>query len=227
MHKQISVIIPCFNGKKYIRETLQTVQVQGDVIGEILVIDDASTDGSAAYVQGLNVPNLTLHRLAHNQGISAARNVAVAHAKFPYIAFLDADDLWTDGRSEVLMNALDAHATPWALGAVEHFLSDDYKGTAQYALPPVQTGYFAGAMLVKTDFFKTVGPFNEALKVGEFIDWYDRARTLAPPPAVQEYVVLKRRIHGANTSILGDNTKAKDYLKVARDAIERRKKTQQ
>ena len=223
--KKISVIIPCYNARKYILAALQSVQAQGDCIGEIIVVDDASTDGSGGYVHELGIPNLTLYTLAQNSGISAARNYGIAHAKCPYIAFLDADDIWPEGRSTALQDALEKNATPWAFGAIEHFISEDRLGQVDYVLPPVQTGYFASALLITAEFFSKVGAFNEALRVGEFIDWYDRARSIAPaPPALVASVVLKRRIHGNNTSILAGSQNAQDYLKVARAAILRRKK---
>jgi len=220
---QISVIIPCYNGKKYIADTLRTVLAQGDAIGEILVIDDASTDGSAEFVASLNIQKLALTRLETNSGIGAARNTGISLAKFPTIAFLDADDLWTGDRTEKLLAALAAKQVPWAFGAIEHFVSEDCADGEKYALPPTQTGYFASSMLVSTAFMKQVGMFNESLRVGEFIDWFDRARALAPAPALVESVVLKRRIHGANSSLLAGNKNARDYLKVARDAIARKK----
>ncbi|HCR86242.1 MAG TPA: hypothetical protein DIV86_06150 [Alphaproteobacteria bacterium] len=223
--KQLSVIIPCYNGKKYIEETLKTITAQGDYIGEIIVVDDASTDGSAEYVVSLNYPKLSLYRLEKNQGISAARNYGVEKAKFPFIAFLDADDLWTNGRTEELLDAMQKKTTPWAFGLIEHFISEDKIGQVNYVLPPVQIGYFASAMLVTKEFFNKVGGFNKELRVGEFIDWYDRARSINSTPSIIENIVLKRRIHGANTSIMAESKNARDYLKVARDAIARKKQS--
>lgn len=222
MSAQISVIIPCYNGKNYITETLATITAQGDVIGEIIVVDDASTDGSAAYMKSLNVPKMMLHSLPINRGIGGARNIALSHVRFPYIAFLDADDLWPEHRCEQLLAAMKQHGTPWAFGAIEHFISPDVAGKVNYALPPVQTGYFASAMLIEASFFARVGSFSDTLKVGEFIDWYDRARGFNIPPAIVSDIVLKRRIHGANSS-LSHNKQAMDYLKVARAAIARKK----
>ncbi len=223
MNNTISVVIPCFNGKKYILDSLKSAQAEGDIIGEILVVDDASTDDSAAYVEGLRFPKVRLHKLPSNRGIGGARNAALAMASCPYIAFLDADDLWTKGRSKALMSAAHEHHTPWAFGAIEHFISADYAGEANYAVPAVQAGFFASSMLVETGFFRKVGNFDETIRVGEFIDWYDRALRIAPAPALLEQVVLQRRIHGANTSIVAGNLHARDYLKVARMAIMRKR----
>jgi glycosyltransferase involved in cell wall biosynthesis len=216
--KQISVIIPCYNAKKYILEALNSI---ANTAAEVIVVDDASTDGSADYVESLNYPNVKLFRLSQNGGISIARNFGVKQAQHSIIAFLDADDLWTEKRNEKLLAAM--KDTPWVFGKIEHFMSDDCPEDLNYSLPPVQIGYFASAMLVTKEFFNKVGGFNEALRVGEFIDWFDRARAFNQPPAIVDYVVLQRRIHGKNTSIMSANKNASDYLKVARAAIARKK----
>ncbi len=225
--KKISVIIPCYNGKKYIAETLNSIASQSENIGEIIVVDDCSTDGSAEYVESLNFPNLRLFRLPKNGGISVARNYALVQVKFSIIAFLDADDIWTQGRNIELLNAMEKENSPWAFGMVEHFISPDYDGKSNYILPPVQMARFASTMLISKDFFDKVGGFNESLRVGEFIDWYNRASQLNSNPSYTDKIVLKRRIHGANTSILAESQNARDYLKVARDAIARKKQTAQ
>lgn len=222
MSERISVVIPCYNGRKYIAETLESVLAQGDAIGEIIVVDDGSTDGSADYVESLGIPGLLLHRLAQNRGIGGARNAGVALTRFPLLAFLDADDLWPPGRCAALHDAMKASGAPWAFGRIEHFISPD-TANRNYALPPVQTGYFASAMLARKDFFHTAGTFDEALRVGEFIDWFDRARRIQAAPAACESLVLRRRIHGANSSLVNANPNAQDYLKVARAAIARKK----
>lgn len=224
MSKKVSVVIPCYNSKKYIKETLQTVALQGDDIGEIIVVDDASLDGSAEYVEALDFPNVVVYRRAVNGGISATRNYGAERASCPYIAFLDADDLWPEKRTAELLAALENSNAEFAFGKMEHFISEDYAGEVNYLLPPVQMGYFASAMLVRAEFFRKVGMFNEAFKVGEFIDWYSRAKEIAAP-ALVESAVLRRRIHGANTSIISSNKNVNDYLKVMREAIARKKQS--
>lgn len=215
--KKISVIIPCYNGKKFIAESIESAQAQDGMVGEIIVVDDASTDGSADYVTE-HFPQVKLIRLAANKGIGGARNAGLHAAQYPLIGFLDADDLWPQGRCQHLWQAMERSSAPWAFGAIEHFGAGD-----KYALPPTQTGYFASAMLVQADFMQKVGGFNEQLRVGEFIDWFDRARAFHAAPEVIADVVLKRRIHGENSSIVAGNANAQDYLKVVRAAIERKR----
>ena len=91
----VSVITCCYNMEAYIGETIRSVQAQTYPDWEMIVVDDGSTDGSAAAVQALaeNEPRIRLIR-QENRGSAAARNVGIRAARGRYIALLDADDLW-------------------------------------------------------------------------------------------------------------------------------------
>lgn len=221
-YPKISVIIPCFNGARFILSAVESALAQGDLVSEIIVIDDASTDRSSELIVALNNPKVKLFTFEKNSGISIARNFGLSKSTGDYIAFLDADDLWTDGRLELMYKELQDTGQKWCFGYIEHFFSNIMSGNTAWQIPPIQIGYFAGALLVEHVFFRKVGDFNPDLRVGEFIDWFDRARQMAGNPAKVNHVVLRRRIHGENTSIIKNGSSA-DYLKVAALAIKRKK----
>jgi glycosyltransferase involved in cell wall biosynthesis len=83
---RISVVIPCFNGAQFLRETLESVRHQTYPAHEVIVVDDGSTDDSAA-IAG---PPVRVIRQT-NQGESVARNRGIDEATANWIAFLDAD----------------------------------------------------------------------------------------------------------------------------------------
>jgi glycosyltransferase involved in cell wall biosynthesis len=91
---KFSVVIPLYNKVDSVSRTLVSVCEQRFAAAEIIVIDDGSTDGSAAMVAKLNIPNLTLVK-QKNKGVSAARNLGVTLAQHQHIAFIDADDQWS------------------------------------------------------------------------------------------------------------------------------------
>jgi glycosyltransferase involved in cell wall biosynthesis len=89
---KVSVLIPCYNAEKYVGETLESVFRQTWPEIEVIVVDDGSTDGSAAVVQSFARPNLRFIRQP-NRGSTAARNVCCSQATGDFVQYLDADDL--------------------------------------------------------------------------------------------------------------------------------------
>lgn len=98
----ISVIIPNWNAGDMLREAVLSI-ADDPAVGEIIVVDNASTDGSADRLAELDLPQLVLICNDQNVGATKARHIAVQRASYEIIAFLDADDLLSTG---ALSNAL-------------------------------------------------------------------------------------------------------------------------
>ena len=99
----VSVIVPIFNGARYIDECLNSVVKQSYTNLEILVIDDGSIDNSVEVVNSFisKHPKSTIRLYCQtNGGSSAARNTGLINAKGEYVAFLDADDFWFPNKVE-------------------------------------------------------------------------------------------------------------------------------
>lgn len=97
----ISVVIPLYNKEPFIRRTLESVLAQTLPADEIIIVNDSSTDDSVARVRELASPAVRLIEQS-NAGPGPARNRGVAEATQPWIAFLDADDLWRPNHLETL-----------------------------------------------------------------------------------------------------------------------------
>ena len=98
----VSVIMPAHNAAGFIAESIRSVQQQTYFNWELLVIDDASRDGTSQIVEQLKAedPRIKLHILPTNQGAGFSRNIGIKAATGKYISFLDADDLWKPHRLE-------------------------------------------------------------------------------------------------------------------------------
>lgn len=94
MMPMLSVIIPVYNGEKYLNETVQSVLAQPCGDWEIIIVDDGSKDSSGAIADALAAAHENIH-VCHipNGGVSRARNVGVEKASGEYVVFLDADDV--------------------------------------------------------------------------------------------------------------------------------------
>ena len=131
MLPEISIVLPVFNGQTYLAETLASVAAQTHARAELIVIDDGSTDGSAALVAALCAQssspilrNLQLIR-QDNQGVAAARNRGVSAARGAWIAFLDQDDLWLPQKLSAQAQQVAEHSdAAWHHCAFTRFYAD-------------------------------------------------------------------------------------------------------
>jgi glycosyltransferase involved in cell wall biosynthesis len=114
-----SVVIPLFNGRAWIAETLESILGQTRPPGEVIVVDDGSTDQSVEIVQ-----RHSSVRLLHNpgKGTNAARRLGFEHAQHPLVAMVDQDDLWHRDHLALLTPLLEhASETPAAMASVAPF----------------------------------------------------------------------------------------------------------
>lgn len=93
----VSVIIPNWNAAPFIQECLRSLESDREAIGEVIVVDNASTDGSVPLIKSSGAPSLRLIENAKNVGAARARHQAVSIARHDLICFLDADDLLSAG----------------------------------------------------------------------------------------------------------------------------------
>lgn len=98
----VSIVMPTHNSGAFLEEAVASVRAQTITDWELLLVDDASTDGSADLARNLQVvdPRIRIFLKAENQGPAVSRNIALEHARGRYIAFLDSDDLWRPKKLE-------------------------------------------------------------------------------------------------------------------------------
>lgn len=219
----ISVIIPVYNGARYLAEAIQSVLDQSTPPDEILVIDDGSTDGSAAVAQSFPAVRYLWQAQA---GASVARNHGVAAASGEWLAFLDADDLWT--AEKLAKQGAVLAATPavaMVFGQVQQFYSPEL-GSLEARSPLANrsqvAGYHVGAMLIRRTAFEKVGPFDSQWQVAHFIEWHRRAARLELQHVLLPEVVMKRRIHTTNLGIREHDRARREYLNLAKMQLDQR-----
>jgi glycosyltransferase involved in cell wall biosynthesis len=224
MGNTISVVIPAFNSSAYIGEAIQSVLDQTLRPNETIIVDDGSIDDTADVAAAFGEA-VRVFRRPHG-GISAARNFGVSQVKGDLLAFLDSDDLWRPDKLKAQAQALERDTQLHGVfGLVRQFytpgldVSDDQK---QKLEATIETGYHAGAMLIRRGSFDGVGPFKEDLQLGEFLDWYARAKDEGLNLATVREVVVLRRIHRTNTGILQADARG-DYVTVMKAILDRRK----
>lgn len=184
----VSILIPCYNSARWIAATLDSALAQTHPRCEIIVVDDGSTDGSAALVERYIARGVKLVRQP-NAGAAAARNTALRHARGEFIQYLDSDDLLAPDKIARQVAAVAAApagtiaAGPWGrftddpgaavfqpeavwadLGPVE-WLARSWAGGGMF--PPV-------VWLVPRSLCDAAGPWNEALSLDDDGEYFSR-----------------------------------------------------
>ena len=174
---KITVAIPVHNSEHCLRETLECALAQTFPAHEIIVVDDGSTDGTAALVQSFG--DRVRYIRQENSGASAARNNAIQHATGDWIAFLDHDDLFEPCKLEKQRAVIEANPGLVVIYSSFTFLYID--GTTQEAtvfpatkLWPAlryRTPILPSTSVVRRDALLQVGGFKSGPLVRRVEDW--------------------------------------------------------
>jgi glycosyltransferase involved in cell wall biosynthesis len=221
----ISVVIPVHDGARYLGEAIESVLAQVDVAVDVVVVDDGSTDRSAA-VAAAYAPDVRLLR-RERSGAAAARNAGADAARGTQLAFLDADDVMAPRSIAARLEVAEAQESPPDLvwGRVRCFVSPDLSAEeaqrvsmAPHSLP----GRLPGGLLVRHAAFDAVGPMPTHLRVGEFVAWAARAYELGLTELDISDVVLHRRLHRTNMGRTQRDARG-DYARLLKEMLDRRR----
>ena len=104
----ISVVVPVFNGERYIESALSGIRSQTLQPYEIIVVNDGSTDRTSEILQNLKIANLIVVEQP-NAGVAIARNNGVSKSSGDILVFMDVDDFWHSQKLEIQINELVSH----------------------------------------------------------------------------------------------------------------------
>jgi glycosyltransferase involved in cell wall biosynthesis len=218
----VSVVIPVFNGERFLREAVQSVLDQKYAPVEIIVVDDGSTDGTAVVARSLPETVRYLHQT--NQGPSAARNRGIEHARGELIAFADADDLWPAGKLDLQLRYFDDPTIDIVLGRIQQVLlsetNDGEMQSHEFADPAFSVNL--GSAVIRKSVFERVGLFDETMRYSEDVDWFMRAREGGSIIVTIDAVTLLYRQHEQNMT-RGKSTSELNVLKALKRSLDRRR----
>ena len=137
----VSVIIPVHNAERFIEDTIASVKSQSYENWEVILVDDASEDGSARVIgKYLDDPRFRLVSLEKKSGPANARNEGLDAAKGRFIAFLDADDIWFPDKLSVQLKFMEEHDCPFSFTSYE-YATPDGVGVAKIVRVPARITY--------------------------------------------------------------------------------------
>jgi glycosyltransferase involved in cell wall biosynthesis len=218
----VSVIIPVYNGARFLPEAIANILGQSYPSLEIIVVDDGSTDDLDAVVAALPIALRYLKQ--GNAGPAAARNRGIEEASAELIAFLDVDDLWPENVLGPLVQTL-----------AQNPQYDAVRGFAQLMAANKDTGrfepigdprdcypYYIGAGLYRRSAFQNVGLFDPELRFAEDADWFARAREKKLKIVQLDRVTLLVRRHDRNMT-RGRSPAELNPVRVFKKALDRRR----
>lgn len=221
----VSVIIPVYNGARFLADAVNNILAQNYPALEIIVVDDGSTDAIAEAVSQLPVDVRFFRQ--DNAGAAAARNRGIKDASGEFIAFLDVDDLWPARNLATLVEQLCAEPTLDVVKGYAQLMTYnadndryDYTGNPRESFP-----YYIGAALYRRRAFQTVGLFDSELQFAEDTDWFNRARELGIALQQRDEVTLLVRRHGTNMTH-GKSLVELNTLRVFKKTLDRRRAQQ-
>jgi len=200
---RVSIIIPTHNRKAFVLEAVGSVLAQTFEDYELIVVDDGSNDGTG---EALKKYEDRLHYLCQeNQGVSAARNCGLAHARGEFIAFLDSDDLWLPKKLAIQVAFMEQHPGAqicytdemWIRGGVR---VNPKKRHAKYSgeiyphcLPLCIIS--PSSALMRRGLLEEVGAFDPGLPVCEDYDLWLRVTARFPVFFIPQRLIVKRGGH--------------------------------
>jgi glycosyltransferase involved in cell wall biosynthesis len=215
----VSVVIPCFNQAHFLPEAIESVLGQTYADVEIVVVDDGSTDNTAAVVA--RYPTVRYVR-QENAGAAAARNTGLRLTNGDLLTFLDADDFLSRDALAVGVRALEDHPeVAFVFGYATFLMEDGTEPSVPYR-PTFTDDYYArllagcpigapGSVMCRRSVFSVVGPFDRDLRHLEDYDFYYRVAREYPIHCHGDTVVTYRR-HGTNATSSGGRAALRDAM---------------
>jgi glycosyltransferase involved in cell wall biosynthesis len=223
----ISCIVPVFNGERYLRETLDSILQQTYQPLEVIVVDDGSTDSTAAIVASYRQQIISLWQ--PNAGPAPARNLGLSMAQGEFIAFLDADDLWHPQKLARQMARFRVRSDlDLCVTHIQNFCSPelDDAGTKRQNLRLMQPlpGYTWATLLARRALYKAIGQLNSALQHADSTEWFLRAAEHGAVLELLPDVLVHRRLHHLNFSRHNASASRDEYLQLIKAFLDRRRR---
>jgi glycosyltransferase involved in cell wall biosynthesis len=222
----VSVVIPLFNGRSFLKDAVESVLRQTEPPLEIVIVDDDSRDGSVEAIADMSaaVPIRVVHQ--EHRGQSAARNLGVREAKGQIIAFLDQDDVWhAEHLAELCGILLDNPALSWVFSDFDEIDSEG-RTVTRYFLRETAVTHPKGRLdsllandlmvipsssVMRRTAFDALGGFDEALQGYEDDDLFVRAFRAGLRTEFVDRSLTQFRVHPTSSSANGRFSESRMY----------------
>lgn len=217
--KRISVCMATYNGSKYIKEQIESILIQLEEDSEIIIVDDNSSDNTVKIIEGFSDIRIKLLLNEDNKGINYSFEKALSMATGDYIFLADQDDIWTSGRVEKMIFAIDSnHEERNFIVSGNSLFINSLNEIIQYPIKDLKpsdsnkmiknilliflgkASYFGCTMCLKKELLKIGIPFPKYIESHDL--WLAKCAILLGGNKHISDIVLERRVHESNASII-------------------------
>jgi glycosyltransferase involved in cell wall biosynthesis len=219
----VTAIIPVYNGEAFLADAISSILRQHHEPLEVIVVDDGSTDNSAAIAKSF--PSVSYVYQA-NRGAPSARNQGLKMAQGDMIGFLDADDLWSDDKVKLQLSCFRRKpSAEIVVGYTQRMqkinLAEGRHEFRNFSDPVLGMDFVAS--LIRKSVFNKVGPIDETFRQCDDWDWFMRAKELGVNMLVHKEVSRFYRRHDGN--ITNQTEKANHYqMMMLKRSLDRRRR---
>lgn len=206
----VSVVIPTRNRARMLAQALRAILVQDltahEVLLEVVVVDEGSTDGTSEWLAGLDDQRIRVIRHEVPRGLAAARNAGIAAATGEVIGFCDDDDLWLPDKLTLQLAAMRREETTWAFGGALSFTAgprlmwvtrpDPVQVTLEGLLARNLVPGGGSNAIATRRALEEAGGFDGTLHPMEDWGMWISLAQHSPPAVVDDIVVAYRQHHG-------------------------------
>lgn len=203
----VTVIVPVYNCEGFLTAGLESVMAQTAPLAEVIIVDDGSTDDSAAVAERFAAEHPIVRVLRReNGGPAMARNDGIEAATSEFLTFHDADDLMLEDRVAVQVSyLLDRPEIALVVGAVTAQVEPNVDPDSVWVRRELANlahngGFNPMVMTARASVFSELGGFDPTYRLGEDYNWIVRAVASGCSLAFVPAIITTRRLHGRNVS---------------------------
>ncbi|GAB3993223.1 glycosyltransferase family 2 protein [Spirosoma daeguense] len=220
-----SVVIPLYNKAPYIAKAITSVLNQTYVNFELIIINDGSTDNSIEEVYKFNDQRINFIS-QKNAGVSVARNIGVKHARFQYIAFLDADDWWGCHFLEEMATLINQYNEANLFGTSYYYVKNGKNQLPNIGLPSgFEAGYInyfavyaktfwvpinCSFVVISKSIFEKESGFNSNIKFSEDFDLWARVAIQSKVAYVNKFLAYSNQDVDIHNRALNGKIRSKE-----------------
>lgn len=210
MSPKVSIIMPVYNGDKFLKEAVESILSQTFKDFEFIIINDGSTDNSLSIIKEYANRDSRVKIIDQkNQGVSTSRNNGIKNSVGEYIAFIDSDDLWDKEKLEIQINTFLKDKDLKICGTWGSVINTDGNEIKKFEYPPLtdknikiksiyKYPFITSSLIIKKEILNMNKLFNPKIKLAEDYEFMTNYIYKNKCININNYLI-KYRIHGNNS----------------------------